>query len=218
MLSIEDVRAGYDGGQVLHGVSIEVPHASICAVVGPNGAGKTTLVHAIAGLVPVSAGVIRLGASALSRLSPHRIARAGVGLVPQGRRVFASLTVAEHFTLAEAVHRREVSFDRTRVLALFPQLGMRLRHRGDQLSGGEQQMLAIARALLVQPRLLLLDEPCEGLVPVLADRIRQVAVELAKAGVTVLLVEQQLDAAADVAHRTVVLEHGRITQLTGRPT
>jgi branched-chain amino acid transport system ATP-binding protein len=207
MLSLHNVRSGYGGGQVLHGVSLDVPPGGVTALVGPNGAGKTTLVHTVAGLVPVAGGSIRLYGTVLSGRPAHRIARSGVSLVPQGRRVFASLTVAEHFALA---HRRRGPFDVPRILDLFPRLGLRLRHRGDQLSGGEQQMLAIARALLRQPRLLLLDEPCEGLAPDLAARIRTLVGQLARAGMAVLLVEQGLDAVPATAGRVAVLDHGQL--------
>ena len=203
MLSLRAVTAGYGGGQVLHGIDLSVPAGTVTVVVGPNGAGKTTLVHAIAGLVPVAAGTVDLAGTVLSGRPAHRVARAGVGLVPQGRRVFASLTVAEHFTVAGG--------SPDRVLRLFPRLGQRLRHRGDQLSGGEQQMLAIARALLRRPRLLLLDEPCEGLAPDLAARIRVLVRELAGEGMTILLVEQDLDVVVDIADRVAVLDHGALT-------
>jgi branched-chain amino acid transport system ATP-binding protein len=209
MLSLRGVRAGYGGGHVLHGVDLEVPAGTVAAVVGPNGAGKTTLVHAIAGLVPVTGGTIRLAGAVLSGRPAHRVARAGVGLVPQGRRVFASLTVAEHLALAGA-GRGSRGWREHWVLSLFPRLGERLGHRGDQLSGGEQQMLAIARALLRQPRLLLLDEPCEGLAPDLAARIRALVGQLADAGMAVLLVEQGLDVVSDVADRVAVLDHGNL--------
>jgi branched-chain amino acid transport system ATP-binding protein len=206
MLTLRAVQAGYGGGQVLHGVDLAVPAGTVTAVVGPNGAGKTTLVHAVAGLVPVAAGTVDLAGTVLSGRPAHRVARAGVALVPQGRRVFASLTVAEHLTVAA---RGRAGWDG--VLRLFPRLGQRLRHRGDQLSGGEQQMLAIARALLRRPRLLLLDEPCEGLAPDLAARIRTLVRELAGAGMTVLLVEQDLDVVVDIADRVAVLDHGALT-------
>jgi branched-chain amino acid transport system ATP-binding protein len=212
-LTVHGVRAGYGGGQVLHGVNLRVPAGTVTAVVGPNGAGKTTLVHAIAGLVRVSGGDVRLSGTVLSGQPAHRIARAGVGLVPQGRRVFASLTVAEHFALAGRGDGGRADRGRgtgvLEMLRLFPRLGERLGHRGDQLSGGEQQMLAIARALLLRPRLLLLDEPCEGLAPDLAGRIRDLVGRLAAGGVTVLLVEQGLDVVLEVADRVAVLDRGR---------
>jgi branched-chain amino acid transport system ATP-binding protein len=215
MLSLSDVRAGYGGGQVLHGVSLQVPAGTVIAVVGPNGAGKTTLLHAVAGLVRVTEGTIRLDGTVLSSHPAHVVARCGVALVPQGRRVFASLTVAEHLAIASArPWRRSAGWDVSRVLRLFPRLRERLRHRGDQLSGGEQQMLAIARALLRQPRLLLLDEPCEGLAPELAAQVRALARELAGGGMTVLVVEQELDTIG-VADRTAVLDHGRLVVESG---
>jgi branched-chain amino acid transport system ATP-binding protein len=176
------------------------------AVVGRNGAGKTTLVHAIAGLLRPYSGVVEVYGADVAGKAAHRVARAGVGLVPQGRRVFASLTVAEHLALAV----RSGPWTIPRVLELLPRLDERRRHRGDQLSGGEQQMLAIARALLTQPKVLLLDEPCEGLSPDLAARVRERVAGLAATGLTVLLVEQQLRHAIDVADRIAVLDYGRL--------
>ncbi|MFB9237913.1 ABC transporter ATP-binding protein [Plantactinospora siamensis] len=213
MLRVDRLVAGYDGGIALHEVSLEVATGSVQALVGRNGAGKSTLVHAIAGLLTPYAGTIELDGAQLAGLPPHKAARAGIGLVPQGRRVFPRLTVAEHLTLAETSargRRRDGAWTVPRVLDLLPRLGERSRHRGDQLSGGEQQMLAIARALLTQPRVLLLDEPCEGLAPGLAARIRELVAELAGTGLTVLLVEQQLHHALQVADRVAVLEYGRL--------
>ncbi|MDO3704494.1 ABC transporter ATP-binding protein [Micromonospora sp. C28SCA-DRY-2] len=214
MLRTERLCAGYAGGIVLHEVSLEVAAGTVQAVVGRNGAGKTTLVHAVAGLVRPSGGRIEIGGTQVAGRQPHRIARAGVGLVPQGRRVFSRLTVAEHLALAAAPWRAATpggeGWTVARILELLPRLAVRLRHRGDQLSGGEQQMLAIARALLGQPRVLLLDEPCEGLAPELAARIRDLVGALARTGLTVLLVEQQLPHAIAVADRIAVLEYGRV--------
>jgi branched-chain amino acid transport system ATP-binding protein len=211
MLSLSDVRAGYAGRPVIHDVSLQVPAGTVTAVVGPNGAGKTTLLHAVAGLVRVTSGMVRLDGTILSSHPAHVVARCGVALVPQGRRVFASLTVAEHLAIASShPWGRSAEWDVSRVLRLFPRLRERLRHRGDQLSGGEQQMLAIARALLRRPRLLLLDEPCEGLAPELAGRVRALVRELAGAGMTVLVVEQGLDTLPGVADRTAVLDRGRL--------
>ncbi|MFG2108915.1 ABC transporter ATP-binding protein [Micromonospora chersina] len=214
MLRIDGLCAGYAGGTVLHEVSLEVRAGTVQAVVGRNGAGKSTLVHSVAGLVRPYAGRIEIGGVQVAGRQPHRIARSGVGLVPQGRRVFSRLTVAEHLVLAAAPWRAATpggeGWTVTRVLELLPRLGARLRHRGDQLSGGEQQMLAIARALLGQPRLLLLDEPGEGLAPDLAARVRDLVGRLARAGLTVLLVEQQLRHAVEVADRVAVLEYGRV--------
>lgn len=205
-LTIEGLRAGYGGGTVLHGVDLVVPEGAALAVLGMNGAGKTTLVHTIAGLVKAKAGRVRLGDAELAGRPAHRIARAGVALVPQGRRVFASLTVAEHLGLS----RRKGEWTRQRVLELLPRLGERLTHKGNQLSGGEAQMLAIARALLTQPRLLLLDEPCEGLAVDLAARVRAVVAELTRTGLTVLLVEQQPEHARAVTEQLVYLANGTL--------
>ncbi|MEV4138050.1 ATP-binding cassette domain-containing protein [Dactylosporangium sp. NPDC049742] len=206
-LTIEGLHAGYGGGTVLHGVDLTVPEGTALAVLGMNGAGKTTLVHTIAGLVKARSGSVRLGGTELARRPAHAIARAGVALVPQGRRVFASLTVAEHLTLS----RRKGEWTRQRVLDLLPRLGERLTHKGNQLSGGEAQMLAIARALLTQPRLLLLDEPCEGLAVDLAARVRAVVAELTRTGLTVLLVEQQPEHARAVTGHLVHLENGTLS-------
>ena len=206
-LTIEGVHAGYGGGTVLHGVDLLVPQGTALAVLGMNGAGKTTLVHTIAGLVKARSGSIRLDGTELAGRPAHRIARAGVALVPQGRRVFASLTVAEHLGLS----RRKGEWTVPRVLELLPRLGERRTHKGNQLSGGEAQMLAIAGALLTQPGLLLLDEPCEGLAVDLAARVRGVVAELTRTGLTVLLVEQQPEHARAVTDRLVFLSNGAVT-------
>ncbi len=215
MLRVEDLRAGYDGGTVLHGITLAVPAGEVHAIVGHNGAGKTTLLHAIAGLVPPMAGRVHVDDRDVSGLPAHRIARAGVALVPQGRRVFASLTVAEHFTLPRARRRSTPTWTVRRVLDLLPSLGRRLTHRGAQLSGGEQQMLAIALALLTQPRLLLLDEPTEGLGPAVAQQVRDVIGTLAVDGVAVLLATPQLELATGRARCISVLDIGRIVATVG---
>jgi branched-chain amino acid transport system ATP-binding protein len=209
VLTVRGLRAGYGGGTVLHDVDLDVRGGTVHAILGRNGAGKSTLVHAIAGLLRPYAGVVEVDGVDLAGRPAHRVARAGVGLVPQGRRVFPRLTVAEHLTLAASRRPRPV-WTVPRVLDLLPRLADRLRHRGDQLSGGEQQMLAIGRALLTQPRVLLLDEPCEGLAGELAARVRGLMAELAAGGMTVLLVEQQLNHAIEVADRVAVLDYGRL--------
>jgi branched-chain amino acid transport system ATP-binding protein len=212
MLRIDRLCAGYAGGTVLHEVSLEVRAGTVQAVVGRNGAGKSTLVHSVAGLVRPYAGRIEIGGVQVAGRQPHRIARSGVGLVPQGRRVFSRLTVAEHLVLAAAPWRAATpggeGWTVARILELLPRLGSRLRHRGDQLSGGEQQMLAEQGPGDGQH--LLLDEPCEGLAPDLAARVRELVGTLARSGLTVLLVEQQLRHAVEVADRIAVLEYGRV--------
>ncbi|MBY8870715.1 ATP-binding cassette domain-containing protein [Micromonospora sp. PLK6-60] len=214
MLRIDRVCAGYAGGLVLHEASLEVASASVQAVLGRNGAGKSTLVHTVAGLLRPYSGRIEIGGQQVAGWQPHLIARCGVGLVPQGRRVFSRLSVAEHLALAAAPWRAAPpggeGWTVARILDLLPRLALRLRHRGDQLSGGEQQMLAIARALLGQPHVLLLDEPCEGLAPELAARIRDLVGTLARGGLAVLIVEQQLRHALEIADRIAVLEYGRV--------
>jgi branched-chain amino acid transport system ATP-binding protein len=214
MLSVRGLSAGYGGGAVLHGVDLDVPQGAALALVGRNGAGKTTLVHALAGLLRPYAGTVAIGGRDLAGRPAHRVARAGVALVPQGRRVFRGLTVAEHLRLAAGVTRRRVrgraAWTVPAVLELMPRLAERLRHRGDQLSGGEQQMLAIGRALLTQPTVLLLDEPCEGLAGEVAARVRDLVAALAGSGLSVLLVEQQLDRAVAVADRVAALDYGRV--------
>jgi branched-chain amino acid transport system ATP-binding protein len=213
VLRIEDLRAGYrGGGTVLHGVSLEVAAGGVHAVVGANGAGKTTLIHTIAGLLRPASGRVRVDGRDVTAWPPHRRIRAGLGLVPQGRRVFAAVTVAEHLAIA---YRRPAAgragWDPGRVLELLPQLAARLRHRGELLSGGEQQMLAIARALLTQPRVLLLDEPTEGLAPALADQIRDLVGKLAADGTAILLAAPHPDLGVAVADRVTVLAAGRVS-------
>ncbi|EST26616.1 hypothetical protein N566_23710 [Streptomycetaceae bacterium MP113-05] len=215
MLDLTGVTAGYGGGTVVHGVDLTVAEGTVHAVVGHNGAGKTTLVHAVAGLQPGTSGSVRLNGVELRGLPAHRIARAGVGLVPQGRRVFRRLTVAEHLRLAEP-RRRHITrpggtWTTARVLELLPRLAERLGHRAAHLSGGEQQMLALARALLGSPRVLLMDEPTEGLSPALAQLVQRLVVTLAADGMTVLLVSPSPALAASCARTVSVLTSGRVT-------
>jgi branched-chain amino acid transport system ATP-binding protein len=218
VLRLEEVSAGYGGGTVLHRLTMAVRAGSVHAVVGHNGAGKTTLLHTVAGLQPASGGRILLSGRELTRQPAHQRARAGIGLVPQGRRVFASLTVAEHLRTAWRRTGPAGAWTPDRVLALLPQLAARRRHRGGQLSGGEQQMLAIARALLTQPRLLLLDEPTEGLAPNLAAEIERLIGQLAADGLTILLAAPQPALPLAVADEIAVLATGRLTQHLDRAT
>jgi len=211
MLSLSGLTSGYDGGTVLHGLDLEIPEGSVHAVVGHNGAGKTTLIHTVAGLVPASAGRVRLGDADVTKHPAHRRARGGVGLVPQGRRVFPGLTVQEHLTLAFGGRRRRAGAQWTpdSVKELLPRLAERAGHRGRQLSGGEQQMLAIARALLGQPRLLLLDEPTEGLAPLIVQDIANLVKTLPEQGLTILVAAPRPALAVDVAERITILVAGR---------
>ncbi|WP_035840344.1 ABC transporter ATP-binding protein [Kitasatospora azatica] len=209
MLEAHALRSGYHGGTVLQGVDLTVSQGSVHAVLGHNGAGKTTLLHTLAGQLPVRSGRIALDGTDLTRRPAHRRARAGIGLVPQGRRVFASLTVAEHLKLAH--RRRTAAWTPARVLALLPRLAERLQQRADRLSGGEQQMLAIARALLTGPRVLLLDEPTEGLAPTIAADVLELAAQLAADGLAVLLAAPRPAEVLALADQVTVLSAGRVT-------
>ncbi|MGW2590899.1 ABC transporter ATP-binding protein [Streptomyces sp. NPDC001515] len=216
MLELTGLTAGYHGGTVLHGLDLSVPAGAVHAVVGHNGAGKSTLVHTVAGLIRPGAGTVRLDGQDVTGWPPHRIARAGIGLVPQGRRVFAGLTVAEHLRLSYRPPRRGDTtrpsvWTPARVLELLPRLGERRSHRGSALSGGEQQMLALARALLGSPRVLLLDEPTEGLAPALVRQVHDLIATLADEGIAVLLVSPSPVLAAACAGTLTVLTSGRTT-------
>ncbi|WP_202863511.1 ABC transporter ATP-binding protein [Ornithinimicrobium avium] len=201
--------SGYAGSRVLHEVDVEVPERGVLAVLGRNGVGKSTLVSTIMGLVRPMAGSVTVAGHEVAGSRPDRIARLGVGLVPQGRRVFAPLSVAEHLEIADRAGRKG-DWTRERVVELLPRLGERMRHRGDQLSGGEQQMLAIARALLTNPRILLLDEPSDGLAPSVVHQVADVVREVCGAGMSVLIVEQNLRLALSVADRVVVMQKGSV--------
>ncbi len=214
-LSIRGLVSGYAGSMVLHGVDLDIPPQGVVGVLGRNGVGKTTLVNTVMGLVRRTAGSVRLGDVDLAGQRPDYIARAGIALVPQGRRVFAPLTVAEHLALTERVgarrtHNGNERWTQARVVELLPQLGRRLTHRGDQLSGGEQQMLAIARALLTNPTVLLLDEPSDGLAPSVVAQVGEVIGELAGSGMSILLVEQNLRLTFSVADRIAVMAKGNV--------
>jgi branched-chain amino acid transport system ATP-binding protein len=208
-LVVRDLRSGYAGSSVLDGVDLTVHSGEVVGLLGRNGVGKTTLMSTIVGWVRPTSGSITLDGQELAGASTHAIARSGVAIVPQGRRVFAPLTVENNLKIA--VPRggaRQWSVER--VYDLMPRLAERRRNRGDQLSGGEQQMLAIARALLLEPRLLLLDEPSDGLAPAVVEQVVDVISLLRQEGLTVLLVEQDLHAAFKLSDRIVVMQKGRI--------
>jgi branched-chain amino acid transport system ATP-binding protein len=210
MLRIEALSAAYRGLHALHNIDLDVAKGEIVAVVGANGAGKTTLLKSIAGLV-ATGGSIQFEGQELRCLKPHMVARAGVGLVPEGRRLFPRLSVDDNLRLgAYAVSGPERFKPLELVFSLFPRLQERLSQRADTLSGGEQQMLAIGRALMSQPRLLMLDEPSQGIMPKLVDDIFQAIVRIRDLGMTVLLVEQRLVEALEIADRAYVLQTGRI--------
>lgn len=210
ILRLDDVSASYRGLKALQGVSLAVARGEIVAVVGANGAGKSTLLRAIAGQVAM-AGAITFDGASLARVPPHQITRRGVGLVPEGRRLFPRLSVEDNLRLGAYAKRGADRFaPLEQVFALFPRLGERLAQRAETLSGGEQQMLAIGRALMTQPRLLMLDEPSQGIAPKLVDDILAAVARIRDLGVTILLVEQRLAEALELADRAYVLQTGRV--------
>jgi len=214
MLSLENVSAAYRGLRALQGVSLQVARGEIVAVVRANGAGKSTMLKSIAGQVATEGEIMFEGRS-LRRLPAHRITRLGVSMVPEGRRLFPRLSVEDNLRLGAYAKRGADRFKPLElVFALFPRLRERLAQRAETLSGGEQQMLAIGRALMTQPRFLMLDEPSQGIMPRLVDDIFAAVTRIRALGVTVLLVEQRLVEALAIADRAYVLQTGRIV-LTG---
>ncbi|AZB53894.1 ABC transporter ATP-binding protein [Cereibacter sphaeroides] len=211
MLTLEHVDAGYGRVQVLRGLSFGARAGEVTCVMGRNGAGKTTMLRAIMGQVAVTSGRILLDGAALEGLAPHRIPQLGIGYVPQGRRLFGPLTVAENLEIG-LMTRGRGSRTRERVLELFPRLRERLDQAASTLSGGEQQMLAIGRALCLEPKLLLLDEPTEGLQPSMIALIRDTVRRLRGMGVAVVLVEQRIEAVLDLADRVAFVETGRVAE------
>lgn len=212
MLSVEGLRTGYGRNGVLHGVDLTVGPGEVVSLLGANGAGKTTLLRVLSGVHPALGGRIALDGQDITRAAPHRRLRAGMAHSPEGRRIFKTLTVAENLRLGAYLHRdAQVIRDTEHALDLFPVLGEKLEHQAAGLSGGQQQMLAIARALMSRPRYLLLDEPSLGLAPRLVDQVMEVVARLRGEGVAILLVEQNAMAALGVADRAYVMETGRIT-------
>ena len=212
MLAVEGVTSRYGRVEALHGVSLEVATGEIVTLVGSNGAGKTTLLKAISGVQPVAAGTIRFDGEAIDRLPPHgRVAR-GIAQVPEGRQVFAPLAVEDNLRLGAWARRDgEIAADLDKVYTTFPLLREKRAIPAGSLSGGQQQMLAIGRALMARPKLLLLDEPSMGLAPILVDQIFSIIGGLKRDGLTVLLVEQNAYAALAIADRGYVIETGRVT-------
>ncbi|WP_333834287.1 ABC transporter ATP-binding protein [Rubrimonas sp.] len=206
LLEVEGLKAGYGPAQALHGVDLALAEGEALALMGRNGMGKTTTLGAIMGLATRMGGAVRLAGRDITRLPPHRIARLGVGLAPEGRRIFPALTVEENLRAAA----RPGPWSLPRLYALFPRLAERQRNMGGQLSGGEQQMLAIGRALATNPRLLLLDEATEGLAPVIRAEIWAQLAAIKAEGQSIVVVDKDLAALARLAERHVVLETGRV--------
>ena len=207
MLELVDVHAVYGRSHVLHGVSLRAAAGEVVSLLGRNGAGKSTTLRAIVGVVDVTAGEIRLDGRSVRGVPTHRVARLGIGLVPEDRRIFADLTVAENLMVGA---RAEGSWSVDRVLTLFPRLGDLVRQRGGSLSGGEQQMLTIARTLVTGPRVLLLDEPSEGLAPVVVSALADTIAALKREGLSILMAEQNLKFARRLADRAYIIEKGQI--------
>jgi branched-chain amino acid transport system ATP-binding protein len=206
LLEVAGLVAGYGATVVLDGVSLQLAERGAVAILGRNGVGKTTLLLTVMGHTARHHGTIRLAGREIGTLAPHRRARAGIGLVPQQREIFPSLTVEENLTVAEQAG----DWTLERIFALFPRLAERRHHHGGQLSGGEQQMLSIGRALMGNPRLILMDEPLEGLAPVIVDGLLAAMHRLREAGLAILLVEQHAGRALGFAGRAVILDRGRV--------
>ena len=210
LLSVSALHAGYGSVEVLHGVSLTVAEGEIVTVLGANGAGKSTTLMTICGAVPARQGAITFAGQPINQLPAHEIVRRGISQVPEGRRIFPRLTVRDNLELGAFQRQDDIAADLERVLELFPILRERAGQLGGTLSGGEQQMLAIARALMARPKLLVLDEPSLGLAPLMVAKIFEVIQAINRSGTTILLVEQNANRALHIAQRGYVLETGRI--------
>ncbi|WP_044737193.1 ABC transporter ATP-binding protein [Geobacillus kaustophilus] len=213
MLELQDVHSYYGTSYILQGVTFSVLKGKCVALLGRNGAGKTTTIHTIAGLHKAKRGSIRFKNRPLESLPPHQISRLGIGLVPQGRRIFPSLTVKENLTMPARKRKADdggINWDLEKIYELFPVLKERENNFGTQLSGGQQQMLAIGRALMTNPEFLLMDEPSEGLAPVIIDQIGEIIVQLKEAGLSILIVEQNIALACKAADEILIMNKGKI--------
>ncbi len=211
MLQARDVHTYIGESHILQGVSLEVPKGKLVALLGRNGMGKTTLISSIIGFRPIRRGSILFEGREIGKLPAHRIVRLGIGLVPQGRRVFSSLTVKENLDVPyKCPPQREREFTPERIYQIFPSLAARKDHRGGKLSGGEQQMLATGRGLVSRPKLLLMDEPSEGLAPLLVRKLGEDIRSFNERGLTILLVEQKLSLALEVADEVYIMSKGKI--------
>ena len=211
MLSIQDVSVSYDGSRILRSVSLQVPENSLVCLMGRNGVGKTTTLKAVTGLVRIDSGNVRLGEDELTGLKPEQRARRGLGYVPQGRDIFPNLTVWENLKISLVIHGAKANGQVDRVLELFPILKEMLQRKGGVLSGGQQQQLAIARALLTNPKVLILDEPTEGIQPNIIDQIGETLLKIKKEGrISILLVEQYLDFCLEVGDSFYIMDRGSV--------
>src|SRR5512134_2449803 len=215
LLTVRGLNVFYGHSHALQGVEFTI-HKGVLAIVGRNGMGKTTLCKTIMGLVRASSGSIRFGSDELTRLNPAQIARLGIGYVPQGRRLWRSLTVDEHLRVTPSTRKGAWSIER--IYDTFPRLAERKNNAGGQLSGGEQQMLAISRALLANPRLLVMDEPTEGLAPLIVAQVEEMLVRLAEDGeMAVLVIEQNIGVACAVSENVAIMVNGRINRVIEAP-
>jgi branched-chain amino acid transport system ATP-binding protein len=218
LLEVEDIHSFYGSIEALKGISLSVEEGEVVTLIGANGAGKSTTLRSISGLTPARSGKITFAGEDVTRVPAHEIVVKGIALSPEGRHCFPRMTVRENLDLG--AHRRrgtEIAQDLDRVFDLFPRLKEREKQKAGTMSGGEQQMLAIGRALMARPKLLMLDEPSMGIAPILVQRIYQTIAEINKSGVTILLVEQNANYALDVSRRGYVLETGQVA-LSGEST
>ncbi len=212
MLKINDIHVHYGAIHAIKGVSFNVPEGEIVTLIGANGAGKTSILHAISGLLKPSGGEVNYNGQNLTKVKPHKIVHLGLAHVPEGRRVFSELTIHENLELGAFMKtdKKAIARDYEKVMTLFPRLKERQKQLAGTLSGGEQQMLAIGRAIMSQPKLLLMDEPSMGLSPILVKEIFEIIKECNRLGMTILLVEQNANMALSIAHQAYVLETGKI--------
>jgi branched-chain amino acid transport system ATP-binding protein len=212
VLSVKNLNVFYGAIHALHDIQFEVENGEIVTLIGANGAGKTTALHSVSGLILPKTGVIQFMGQTLNGISPHRIVEMGLAQVPEGRRIFANLTVMENLEMGAYIRKdyQAVKQDYETVFARFPRLRERRKQIAGTLSGGEQQMLAIGRTLMARPKLMLMDEPSMGLAPLLVKEIFEIIKEINQTGTTILLVEQNAHMALSIAHRAYVLETGRI--------
>jgi branched-chain amino acid transport system ATP-binding protein len=210
VLELFDIHTYYGESYTLKGISLRVREGSVVALLGRNGMGKTTTIRSIIGFTPARRGVIRFKGKEITDMQPYQIAQLGIGLIPQGRRIFPSLSVEENLTMSARREGKSEGWSIDRVYSLFPSLKNRSKHKGNLLSGGEQQMLTIGRALMTNPDLLLMDEPSEGLAPVVVRQVEQTIDKLKKSGFSILLVEQNLHLALAVADYIYILSKGVI--------
>ncbi|MHB8690774.1 MAG: ABC transporter ATP-binding protein [Solirubrobacteraceae bacterium] len=211
LLEVSEIHAHYGSIEALKGISLEVNEGEVVTLIGSNGAGKSTTLRSISGLTPASSGRITFRGADITRVPAHEIVSHGIALAPEGRHCFPRMTVRENLDLgAHLRHGPGIDEDLERVYALFPRLAERQKQKAGTMSGGEQQMLAIGRALMARPRLLMLDEPSMGIAPILVQRIYETVAEINRSGVTILLVEQNANYALDLASRGYVLETGRV--------